>query len=174
MDKVIFIDDDQALLDELEDYALSLGYECVVSVDGKDALQKIINDKDISIVCSDINMEGLDGISLLKEIESRFMQERPIVCVMVTGESTVANAVASMRHKAIDFLTKPVSGEEIAGALRRASAKVIDLKKALATSESGGSYHKIDDEQFALVADLMRLDADPNNEALRNLIETEW
>ena len=51
------------------------------------------------------------------------MQTRPLVAIVVTGESSIERAVRAMRSSAMDYLEKPVSLEGLTLALRRAASK---------------------------------------------------
>jgi DNA-binding response OmpR family regulator len=69
----------------------------------------------------------MDGISLLSEISNRFSASRPIVSLFVTAHSSLQVATQAMQYHATDLLTKPVSLENLAAALRRASAKHVTM-----------------------------------------------
>lgn len=121
--QVLLVDDDPACLEECAELLASLSYPCAVASSAGEALRKISEDLRIGIVVTDINMPGMDGLTFLEELASRFRPVRPLVPIVVTGSNSIDSAVQAMRFSAADFLTKPVVPNELAAALRRASAR---------------------------------------------------
>ena len=119
---ILVVDDDPACLDEYCDTIRNLGYTVACADNAPDALRLIAESPDIGVVITDLEMPNMDGISFLSEISNRFSPSRPIVTLVVTGHSSVQAATKAMQSHATDLLCKPVSMEELAAALRRASA----------------------------------------------------
>ncbi len=59
------------------------------------------------LILSDINMPGMSGLDLLKQIKERFKKPPPIV-MMITAYADEENYKTAKRLGADDFLTKPV------------------------------------------------------------------
>lgn len=121
--RVLIVDDDPLCLEEYAELVENLGYDCTVAADAAQALRLIAGDPAIGIVVTDLRMPGMDGLTLLDELAHRFMPTRPLVAIVVTGNSTLETAVSAMRSSAVDFLTKPVSLDGMSGALRRAALR---------------------------------------------------
>jgi CheY-like chemotaxis protein/DNA-binding MarR family transcriptional regulator len=119
---ILVVDDDPACLDEYCDAIANLGYPVMSATNAPDALKQIAESQDIGVVITDVEMPSMDGISLLSEISNRFSLNRPIVTLVLTGHSSVQVATKAMQSQATDMLSKPVSIEQLAEALRRASA----------------------------------------------------
>ena len=119
---ILVVDDDPACLDEYCDAIANLGYTVKSATSAPDALKQIAESQDIGVVITDVEMPTMDGISLLSEISNRFSLNRPIVTLVLTGHSSVQVATKAMQSQATDLLSKPVSIEQLAEALRRASA----------------------------------------------------
>jgi two-component system response regulator HydG len=66
----------------------------------------------------DLRLPGMDGLELLKRLRAL---DEALPIVMLTGHGAVREAVEAMRHGAHDFLTKPVSLEQLERVLERAS-----------------------------------------------------
>ncbi|MBI1798374.1 MAG: sigma-54-dependent Fis family transcriptional regulator [Candidatus Eisenbacteria bacterium] len=62
------------------------------------------------VVLLDIRMQGMSGLDALIQIRERAPE--PAV-IMVTGESSTANALNAGRGGAYDFVTKPLDGDQI-------------------------------------------------------------
>jgi CheY-like chemotaxis protein len=59
------------------------------------------------LILSDINMPGMSGLELLREIKTKFEQPPPIV-MMITAYGDPENYNQAMKLGADDFLTKPI------------------------------------------------------------------
>jgi CheY-like chemotaxis protein/DNA-binding MarR family transcriptional regulator len=119
---ILVVDDDPACLDEYCDAIANLGYTVMSATSAPDALKQIAESPEIGVVITDVEMPSMDGISLLSEISNRFSLNRPIVTLVLTGHSSLQVATKAMQSQATDMLSKPVSIEQLAEALRRASA----------------------------------------------------
>jgi FixJ family two-component response regulator/DNA-binding MarR family transcriptional regulator len=119
---ILVVDDDPACLDEYCDTIANLGYTVGSATSAPDALKQIAESSEIGVVITDLEMPAMDGMSLLSEISNRFSPHRPIVTLLLTAHSDLKIATKAMQSQATDLLTKPVSTEQLAEALRRASA----------------------------------------------------
>lgn len=119
---ILVVDDDPACLDEYCDAIANLGYTVGSASSAPDALKQIAESSEIGVVITDLEMPAMDGMSLLSEISNRFSPHRPIVTLLLTAHSNLQVATKAMQSQATDLLTKPVSTEQLAEALRRASA----------------------------------------------------
>ena len=93
------------------------GFDCQPVTSGHEALAILHSDDGVSIVLSDLIMEGMDGLTLL----SRMQQEHPdIPVVMVTAVHDISVALAAIRNGAYDYLLKPFEKEQLLAMVRRA------------------------------------------------------
>lgn len=120
---VVIVDDDPQCLVEYRELVEALGYPCHQASDAASALRLIASDPRIGMVLTDIRMPGMDGLTLLEELSERFMSARPLVSIVITGQSSVDTAVCAMRFNAVDMLSKPVSLDALSASLRRATAR---------------------------------------------------
>lgn len=67
---------------------------------------------EIVLILSDINMPGMSGLELLKEIRHEHLSAPPYV-MMVTAYGDEENYNQAMQNGANDFLTKPVDFNEL-------------------------------------------------------------
>jgi CheY-like chemotaxis protein/DNA-binding MarR family transcriptional regulator len=124
---VLVIDDDPDCLAEYAEIVGGLGYRCLTATDASCALKQIAENPQIGIVITDLDMPGMDGLTLLDELAARFTQTRPLVTIVATGAVSLDTAVQAMRSNAMDFLPKPVTQTILSAALRRASARWAQL-----------------------------------------------
>ncbi len=103
-ERVLIVEDDPAARDGLEQLIRSWGFIAESATDGEDALEKVTSFRP-AIVISDLVMPGLDGLGLLRALQS---QGADVTTLLLTAQGTVETAVEAMKEGAYDYLTKPV------------------------------------------------------------------
>jgi CheY-like chemotaxis protein len=71
------------------------------------------------VILSDINMPGMDGLALLREIKKR-RPDLPVIMVTAYGDEERRNRASE--YGAADFITKPVNFDALKAQLRQLSA----------------------------------------------------
>ncbi len=104
---ILIVEDDLSLREALIDTIMLTGYEVYSAENGEKALS-VINKEDIDLVVSDIQMDGMDGISLLKKIKT-YKPELPVI--LMTAYGTIQQAVDALHDGATDYLVKPFEPE---------------------------------------------------------------
>jgi adenylate cyclase len=85
-------------------------YDFVFAVNGNDALVKMQEHPDVEIILSDINMPEMDGLTLLLKLN----ETNPLVkTVMVSAYGDMDNIRKAMNRGAFDFVTKPISFDDL-------------------------------------------------------------
>lgn len=103
-------------------------YEFVFAVDGNDALEKIRQHPDIEIVLSDINMPGMDGLTLLMKLG----ETSPLIkSVIVSAYGDMDNIRTAMNRGAFDFITKPINFEDLSLTMEKTILHVLQIKETL-------------------------------------------
>jgi len=120
---VLVVDDDTLVSEVLVETITRAGYECLAAHSGEEAIAKF-NDRSFDIVLSDLKMEEMDGLALLKNI--RKLSPETLV-VMITAYGTVENAVKAIKMGAYDFLLKPIMPETVEHVLNRVS-EILSLR----------------------------------------------
>ena len=100
---ILVVEDDPNLREAVCD-TLELAGQSVVSAPGGEEALTLLDAQAVSLVVSDVRMMPIDGITLLKEIRSRFPH---LPVVLMTAFADVDRAVEAMRSGACDFLLKP-------------------------------------------------------------------
>ncbi len=100
---ILVVEDDPNLREAVCD-TLELAGQAVVSAAGGEDALKLLSAQAVALVVSDVRMMPMDGITLLKEIRSRFPH---LPVVLMTAYADVDRAVEAMRSGACDFLLKP-------------------------------------------------------------------
>lgn len=117
--KIQVIDDEQIICDGCRLALAEKGHSVEYHLKGRAGL-KAIREGDFDLVLLDMKLPDIDGMEVLETVR----KEKPDVYVIVmTGYSTVQNAVEAMKLGAVDYLTKPFSDDELILAVERASEK---------------------------------------------------
>ena len=116
-DQTILVAEDEDLLRGiLAGLLRDEGYRVLEASDGRSALETFARE-DVTLVISDINMPGLDGLALLDQIKD--MNSNALV-IMITAYSSVDTAVAALRKGAYDYVTKPFVNEDLLQTVKNA------------------------------------------------------
>src|ERR1700741_5304424 len=107
---ILVIDDDPYIQEALGDRLESLGYRVTRAGDGKQALE-FVDRPDPQLVFLDIEMPGMKGLNVLREIRKR---EKDFPVIMITAYGSIDLAVEAMKEGAYDFIPKPFKGNHIA------------------------------------------------------------
>ncbi|MBC7127946.1 MAG: response regulator [Candidatus Methanosuratus sp.] len=111
---VLLVDDDLDLLETMKAILERRGYRVETSQTGEDALEKI-KEKYFDVIVLDLVLPGISGIELLSRLETnRIPRVRKII---LTGHSTLENAVQALNLGADAYLIKPVMPEDLVKAI---------------------------------------------------------
>lgn len=103
-------------------------YEFYFAHNGLEALTILLNQKDIDIILSDINMPEMDGLTLLTKINE--MQNPALKCIMVSAYGDMGNIRSAMNNGAFDFATKPIDLDDLSITIEKAIEQIDYIKKS--------------------------------------------
>jgi len=86
-------------------------YEFVFAHNGLEALTKLLEQPDIRLILSDINMPEMDGLTLLTKLKE--LRNPWLKTVIVSAYGDMENIRTAMNRGAFDFLTKPISFDDL-------------------------------------------------------------
>ena len=122
MEKILLIDDEPNILNAFR-RKLTGQYEVLVGGSGSEALTILQQHPDIAVIITDMQMPGMSGIELLKEIHTR---SPDAIRVMLTGLADQKTVVRAINEGSIfKFLNKPCSVDE----LERVIADAVIVRK---------------------------------------------
>ncbi len=101
--RILLVEDDPSLREALSDTLMLGGYDYLAAEDAEQALA-LLKREVVSMVVSDVNMPGMDGHALLRELRTHYPQ---LPVLLMTAYGTVQQAVIAMRDGAVDYLVKP-------------------------------------------------------------------
>ncbi|HTI64300.1 MAG TPA: sigma-54 dependent transcriptional regulator [Gemmatimonadaceae bacterium] len=107
--KILIADDEQSITAGLSAILADEGYSVDIAGDGQKALERLSDDR-YGVVLADLKMPKIDGLSLLRELQTK---EIPTECIIITGQATVDSAVQAMQQGAYDYIEKPLNAEKL-------------------------------------------------------------
>ncbi|AQR97255.1 response regulator transcription factor [Clostridium saccharoperbutylacetonicum] len=102
MKKIIIIEDDEVIREELQSFLIRYGYEVKTSM-GMSNIVKYIENENADLILLDINLPMYDGYYICREV--RKTSDVPII--IVTSRDSEVDELMSMNLGADDFVTKP-------------------------------------------------------------------
>lgn len=102
MKKILIVEDDISICNELKELLKNSGYDADSLHDFSNSKSEIMS-SDADLILLDINIPGINGEQLLKEIR----KESDIPVIMVTSRTSEIDEVLSMSYGADDYITKP-------------------------------------------------------------------
>ena len=115
--RILFVDDEPAILRSLGDYFQKLGHDVYRADTGKGGLALFERVKpDVTVL--DLKLPDITGLEVLETI-----RRQNGTVLMLTGYGEVETAVEAMRLGAENFLTKPVDMAHLAVAVEKAAEK---------------------------------------------------
>lgn len=115
MDKILVVDDDQDLRENLVEVLTDAGFSTTSAANGEQALDKLAEES-FALVVLDSIMPGMGGMEVLPQLKRNYPK---VKIIMLTAFSTVDSAVEAMRKGADDYIAKPFKIADLLMAVRR-------------------------------------------------------
>ncbi len=117
--KILFVDDDESILNALGRYYEKMGHEVHKAGSGREGIA--VHERvrpDVTIL--DVFMPEMSGMEVLE-----VLRKREAVVIMLTGQGEIEIAVKAMQLGAENFLTKPVDMDHLTASIEKAAEKAI-------------------------------------------------
>jgi len=113
-DRILVVDDDQAIRWTLHDALQSWGFESTEASSVAEGLAQFKTDLPAAVLL-DIDLPDGSGLDVLRDIK----HEQPeTIVIMITGNVHVGNTISALRGGAYDFIGKPINLEELRVTIR--------------------------------------------------------
>ncbi len=109
MHSILVVDDEPNYLIILSELLRDEGFEVFTAPNGEEGLA-IVQEVDLDLVITDMQMPGMNGLQLLDKIKE---QNTHLPVIMITAFAEVEKAVAAMQAGAYNYLSKPFSNDEL-------------------------------------------------------------
>ena len=103
-------------------------YEFYFAHNGIEALRMLLEQPDIDIILSDINMPEMDGLTLLTKINE--LRNPALKCIMVSAYGDMGNIRTAMNNGAFDFATKPIDLDDLSVTIEKAIEQINFVKNS--------------------------------------------
>lgn len=106
---VLVIDDEQVICDACQLVLSEEGHTVTLTNTGKDGLAAI-RQGTYDVVLLDMKLPDMDGMEILKAVQE---EKRRLCIIVMTGYSSISNAVQAIKKGASDYLAKPFTDDEL-------------------------------------------------------------
>lgn len=135
MAKIVIVDDNENIREELKRFLCNAGYEAIYLEDFKDAVNDILNMRP-DMILLDINLPGSNGMMICDEI--RKQSDVPII--FVTANNTSMDELNCIMRGGDDYVTKPY---QLPILMARIAAVLKRTKKAQQTNSHTIEYNGV-------------------------------
>lgn len=115
--KVLVVDDEREILENLDRLLTGEGYECATLQDSS-RFREVRAEVEPDVIITDLRMPKADGMTLLAVAQA---DDPALPVILITGFGTISSAVEAMQEGAFDYLAKPFTAEQLFVAVERAS-----------------------------------------------------
>ncbi len=102
MQKILIVEDEVKIREELATFLKNNGYDILTVNDFNNTLEDILS-KDVDLILLDINIPGINGMHLCREIRKK----KNVPIMIVTSRNNEIDELICMNFGADDFITKP-------------------------------------------------------------------
>jgi two-component system response regulator FixJ len=108
---IYVIDGDEVYRQKTSRLLHHLGYNTALFSDAEDFLQNLPAMATNSCVIADMHLPGMTGLELLQKLRG---MDNELPFIIVTNDTDMSRAVEVLRHRASDYIVKPVVDRELA------------------------------------------------------------
>ncbi|MCP4679142.1 MAG: response regulator [Deltaproteobacteria bacterium] len=109
MAKILVVDDEQSICISLREFLQEANHEVSLANDANEAMDMLVKEN-FDVVLSDIILPRVTGVNLLEFIKESVPD---VQVILMTGEPAVKTASEAVRMGAFDYLSKPISKEQL-------------------------------------------------------------
>lgn len=109
MAHILVIDDNDTMREGMAAVCERMGHDVQQAPSGDEGV-KLLTQAPVDLVLTDLKMDGLDGVGVLKAVKAH---DPDIAVIIVTAYAAVETAVEAMRIGAQDYVEKPVSTDKL-------------------------------------------------------------
>lgn len=107
--KILVVEDEPSIVTLLQFNLEQAGFEVIVAMDGKEALERATTDNP-QLIILDLMLPQLDGLEVCKRLRS---QNNMVPILMLTAKDDELDKILGLELGADDYLTKPFSPREV-------------------------------------------------------------
>lgn len=131
MDKILIVDDEPFIVEELVEFFDDAGLSCIGCTSSSEAIRIFHEDEHISIVLSDYRMPEISGIQLIEMLSKSKRKERVLGSILFTGDADKEDIVAALRAGISDYYSKPLDLDLLLTGVKRLQSSLTAQRKVL-------------------------------------------
>ncbi|KPA92648.1 response regulator transcription factor [Pseudomonas asplenii] len=124
--KVLVVDDEPLIVEELCEFLEKSGYRCVPALTSQVAIDRFREDSGIALVLCDLHLPDLDGVELVHELQRLAGKRRIFESIMLTGRADKQDVIKALRAGIADYYQKPVDLAELLEGIQRQEAVIAE------------------------------------------------
>lgn len=178
--RLLVIEDNSAIVDNMTDFLESKGYILDFAMDGIGGLHLALT-QDYDVIVLDLMLPGMDGITLCQKLRQEADKQVPVI--MLTARDTLDDKLLGFESGADDYLVKPFALKELEARIkvlakrRVAENKVLsvaDLRMDLGTFEVSRQGETIDLNNTCTSILKLLMESAPNVVSRKDLENSLW
>lgn len=162
--KVLVVDDQPLIVEELCEFLESSGYRCVPCESSRQALKRFSEDAAIGLVLCDLHMPDMDGIELVQAMQKVAGKQRAFEAIMLTGRADKQDVIKALRAGISDYYQKPINLDELLEGLQRQEAALEERQKDLQLGSLNQKLQYLSESINDLYQDLDKVRRNPAQE----------
>jgi len=171
--KVLVVDDQPLIVEELCEFLESSGYLCIPCHSSLDAIARFREDPKIGLVLCDLHMPEMDGIELVQALQRLAGKQRVFEAIMLTGRSDKQDVIKALRAGIADYYQKPIDLNELLEGLQRQEAALQERHKSLELGQLNQKLQFLSASIDDLYHDLDKVRSSPQPPAVPDAVEGE-
>jgi CheY-like chemotaxis protein len=114
--RVLVVDDNDELRRGFRRMLRAGGHEVVEAANGREATELVASSR-FDAVLSDVRMPDMDGIELLRRLHET---DPDLPVLLISGDPDLRSALKAVEYGALEYLTKPINGDQVKASVARA------------------------------------------------------
>lgn len=106
--KILIVEDDSVIAEMLNQFLTRSGYQAKITHSAEEA-EEVLKVEEVNIILSDIQLPGMDGITLTKKVKKKYNLD----VIIATGYSSKYSYEDAIKNGASDLIFKPIRLNEL-------------------------------------------------------------
>ncbi|TCP69945.1 LuxR family two component transcriptional regulator [Pseudomonas putida] len=141
--KVLVVDDQPVIVEQLSEFLETKGYVCVTAQSTDEAIKHYVSDPAIGLLICDLHMPDRDGIELVRSLKEINGNQRIFEAIMLTGRAEKQDVIRALREGFADYYQKPMDLDELLAGVRRQEEAL--LSRLRSVRDLGGLNQRLQD-----------------------------
>ncbi|GLO51677.1 response regulator transcription factor [Pseudomonas asiatica] len=141
--KVLVVDDQPVIVEQLCEFLETKGYVCVPAHSTDEAIERYMADPAIGLLICDLHMPERDGIELMRALKQIDGSQRMFEAIMLTGRAEKQDVIRALREGFADYYQKPVDLDELLEGIRRQEEALLERQRNF--RDLGGLNQRLQD-----------------------------